>query len=239
MKQCPICLGVFSDQYEYCQRDGATLLDVSVPKATDADIPTVSPGLGRSDAETIITESAGDHINQRNTAAILLSIVTVVVLLTGLVLWLFHRQQAESANDSPLASQHARSTISEKEIDEKLEEWRQAWERRDLSAYSKYYDDRFIGRNSVQGTYRLMNRAEWLADKAQKFSLARLISLRLGSKTITFDGNDAVVSFTQTYQSEISTDAGPKTVNLVSHKTLYLRRQSDGGLLIVKEDSNP
>lgn len=122
--------------------------------------------------------------------------------------------------------------IKDSEIEQLLEGWKRAWESSNLQRYSDFYDESFSGRNySSQIGYQLMTRTQWMKDKEQKFRRSGAISITFGPTTINYDGNDAIVSFTQAYQSGNYADHGDKT--------LYLRRKPSGEIKIIREDFVP
>lgn len=124
------------------------------------------------------------------------------------------------------------SPISRSEVDWMIQGWKQAWERRNVQAYSQYYADSFVGNNySPNRELTTMNRLGWLNDKTQKFQRSGEISLLIGPVTVNYDAVDAVVSFSQDYESGGYKDHG--------NKTLRLRKQADGAIKIVQEDFTP
>ena len=122
--------------------------------------------------------------------------------------------------------------IPRSEIDRFVQEWKQAWESRDIEAYSRLYADSFVGKTySPKHEAAIMSRSEWLNDKRQKFQYSGAIMVGIGSLTVYDDGADAIVSFRQDYRSGSYKDYGTKT--------LRLRRQGEETISIVQEDFTP
>jgi hypothetical protein len=247
MKRCPNCNREFSESYKFCQSDGSTLQEIVEPQlmlATDAQGRNIVPQ-AQTDALTVTALSANisAHAQNMNKRMIVLTLIVcfaiAIALVAGVIFLVRSNRLSESPNNISTQIKQTSSVMTEAEIEQLLQGWRLAWEKRDLRAYSAYYDDNFIGRNSVQGVYHLMTRTEWLEDKEQKFNRARLISIEIGPKTVTYDGSNSVVSFTQTYQAENYSDSGSNILKLQSQKTLYLRRSPGGEIKIVKETSVP
>ncbi len=133
---------------------------------------------------------------------------------------------------APSPTEPARAPISQSEVSSFLDGWQDAWESSDIGSYASYYADEFVGVNySSQTGYRTMSRAEWLADKRQKFRRSDYFSIETGPKSISYEGDVAVVTFRQTFRSDSYSDSGTKT--------LRLRRDASGAPRIIREDFSP
>jgi ketosteroid isomerase-like protein len=166
--------------------------------------------------------------------------VVLSVILTALIIFIYMlgSQSSNQQNPSLIAGNTSGSqvAITEREIEQAIETWRSAWEQGDWQTYSSFYASNFSGRNySRQSGYRQMTRDEWLQDKLQKFRSNQILTIRLGDRKIIYDRdhspNEAIISFTQSYQSGSYSDYG--------RKTLRLRKQPNGALIIVSEDFRP
>ena len=89
-----------------------------------------------------------------------------------------------------------------------LEQWRSAWERKDLNAYIAFYGDDF---KSMK-----MNREKWRKHKENLNAMYKEIQVKLSKPAILADRNRAVVRFLQEYVSDKKSDFG--------EKVLYLKR---------------
>lgn len=83
----------------------------------------------------------------------------------------------------------------EGEVRQVIENWRQAWESRELSTYTQFYDNHFVAENKEQ-------RDAWAARKGKIFSSTKKIKVKLKIRTveITPDGI-ALVYFGQLYRA--------------------------------------
>jgi hypothetical protein len=94
------------------------------------------------------------------------------------------------------------TSVQDAEVDLLLQDWQSAWQGGNIRTYADFYSPDFSGRNySAQTGYRIMNRAQWLSDKENKFRRQTAVFIELGPITIEHSGDDAVVSFLQSYRS--------------------------------------
>lgn len=92
-----------------------------------------------------------------------------------------------------------------------LEDWRVAWEKKDLDTYIGKYAENF---RSMR-----MNRGQWRAYKAGLNEKYRSIAVRLSRPAIYLDGKQIVARFLQEYTSDRHSDFG--------EKILYMVKQDD------------
>jgi murein L,D-transpeptidase YafK len=103
---------------------------------------------------------------------------------------------------------------------ESLNEWAEAWARRDATAHFSAYDDSFVPQGG--GT-----RANWEKRKRQVIGAAKSIEIKVESPSVERDEEGtAVVTFNQHYRSDSYSDAVVKQLRMV---------ERDGRWLIVEE----
>ncbi len=109
----------------------------------------------------------------------------------------------------------------ESRVRQTIQQWAEAWSRRDDAAYLSFYADDF---NVPEG----LTRADWLAQRKTRLRKYRTIAVTLGGIEILLIGGDqAKADFTQDFQSESYKETGVK-------KELVLRN-ANGQWLIVSE----
>ncbi len=107
------------------------------------------------------------------------------------------------------AKDHGRAT---NELAHWLENWRAAWESKNVDSYIQHYANDFRSNN--------MNREQWRRYKQRLTSAYKSIKVNLSRPAIFSDRNRAVVRFIQEYQSDRHGDMG--------EKVLYLRKTNEG-----------
>jgi outer membrane protein assembly factor BamE len=101
-----------------------------------------------------------------------------------------------------------------------LNEWAEAWRRRDSNAHLAFYDARFVPQGGG-------SRADWEKRKRQVMSRAKNIELEIDSPSIERTGDGAAsVTFNQVYRSDSYRDAVVKQLRMI---------ERDGRWLIVEE----
>lgn len=127
----------------------------------------------------------------------------------------------------------AQDTPAREEVEAFLGTWERAWESRNLASYEALYAGDFVGVNySLAKGARTLSRADWMADKAAKFSGSGNISIGIEAVEYAMDGANLAVRFTQLYRSGSYEDRGTKL--------LVLRRTGGGGAwLITREQFVP
>lgn len=108
------------------------------------------------------------------------------------------------------------------ELNQWLESWRTAWEKKDIEAYINHYASEFHSMH--------MNREAWRAYKERLNEQYKTISIKISKPSILGDRDRAIVRFIQEYISDQHSDFG--------EKTLYLKR-GDDGFRIIGEDWAP
>ena len=196
------------------------------------------PGL---DATQVMTTPKTDGIRlPPKTARTTWPVILVVVLvLAGIAITLIARQNKNTgANQDTVnvastlgTTPQQKNGIDVEEVRQFLQDWRTAWERKDLYAYGSFYDESFVGRNYSSGRgYTSMTRAQWLKDKEQKFRRSSSLAVIIGEPEIRAQDGGVSVVFSQEFRSSGYTDRGLKTLQL---------RETSNGLRIVNEDFVP
>lgn len=108
------------------------------------------------------------------------------------------------------------------EINEMVNGWLEAWNQKDLQAYSAYYSDDFRAGN--------LSRKWWMGDKKVKFARDGDIEVTAQNLKVTVEMEEAVVLFEQRYQSQAYRDNGLKIMKLT---------KKDGSWKIVSESWKP
>ena len=101
------------------------------------------------------------------------------------------------------------TAFSLKDIDSvraRIEDWRQAWETRDIDRFSAFYSPLFQSNG--------LDRTEWTTRKARLFKNSGPISLKLENLSVFIEGDRASVQFIQYYQSASRSDVGEKSMIL-------------------------
>ncbi|MBK8201460.1 MAG: hypothetical protein IPK68_03760 [Bdellovibrionales bacterium] len=101
-----------------------------------------------------------------------------------------------------------------------LENWRKSWETKDINTYISYYGDQFKSLG--------MNRSGWKRFKENLNSRYQSIQVQTRDPMIVVHENEAIIKFLQSYQSDMKSDFG--------EKTLYLKKDDQGQLKIVGEE---
>jgi murein L,D-transpeptidase YafK len=97
------------------------------------------------------------------------------------------------------------------ELNKMLEDWRAAWQRKDIDSYISYYADEFRAMK--------MNREQWRDFKARLNEQYKTITVHLSKPAIFMDRNRVVVRFLQEYTSDQHSDFG--------EKVLYLKKNGE------------
>jgi outer membrane protein assembly factor BamE len=112
------------------------------------------------------------------------------------------------------------TAVGDAAVLESLNEWAEAWARRDATAHFSAYDDSFVPQGG--GT-----RANWEKRKRQVIGAAKSIEIKVESPSVERDEEGtAVVTFNQHYRSDSYSDAVVKQLRMV---------ERDGRWLIVEE----
>lgn len=97
---------------------------------------------------------------------------------------------------------------SKQQIEARVGAWAEAWQRKDLEAYLKFYSENFEPK-------KLGSKEAWLAQRKQRLSEAQGdIDLKLEKIKVSNDGEKAVASFVQRYKSPQFSDVMNKSLNL-------------------------
>ena len=119
------------------------------------------------------------------------------------------------AKPTPIPKPEAVAGSPEKTV----QEWADAWARRDVPAYLSFYASDFQTPDN-------MSREDWEAQRKVRVSRAEFIRIELSDITVSGDANRATVKFRQRYESNI--------LKSTTRKTLTLSKQS-GAWKIVSE----
>jgi tetratricopeptide (TPR) repeat protein len=104
-----------------------------------------------------------------------------------------------------------------------VNEWAQAWSKRDADAYLSYYAKDF---KTPAGE----SRAEWEKTRRSRIGGAKSIHVDVESPKVTMQGAEqASVAFRQTYRSDKLNSKGPKTLQLVKAEGRWLIREEKAG----------
>jgi murein L,D-transpeptidase YafK len=114
-------------------------------------------------------------------------------------------------NKTQLASQEDVAKASG-DLQKWIEQWRVAWESKDMDHYIQAYSDDFRSQH--------MNKAQWKAFKTRLGEQYKRITVTLSKPTILTDRDRAIVRFLQQYTSDQHADFG--------EKVLYLRKEPAG-----------
>jgi hypothetical protein len=116
---------------------------------------------------------------------------------------------AEAAKETlvaPQAAQHTLVALTEVEIEEVMAGWLEAWNSKDIDAYSDFYSDDF--------ETDTMDRETWLRDKGFKFARRGEINVTAIEIEYSLTVDGAVVIFEQRYESRSYRDIGLKIISL-------------------------
>lgn len=100
--------------------------------------------------------------------------------------------------------------------------WIKAWQAKDLEKYGSFYSNAF--------THERQDKKLWLDEKAEKFSKAGKITVKMENPQVSIDGNWATVKFIQHYQSDSYKDVGIKVLTM---------KKEEGGWKIQSETWEP
>ncbi len=114
-------------------------------------------------------------------------------------------------NKTELASQNQVEKTSS-DLQKWIEDWRSAWESKDMDRYIQAYSDDFKSQH--------MNKAQWKKFKTGLGNQYKTITVTLSNPTILSDRDRVVVRFLQQYTSDQHADFG--------EKVLYLKKESNG-----------
>lgn len=93
------------------------------------------------------------------------------------------------------------------EVENTVRQWADTWEDGDIDKYGEFYAESFSSRGA--------DKTKWLQSKSRKFRKQGNITVGIEDLNITTQGDRAVVSFTQRYNSETYSDAGVKTLIMI------------------------
>lgn len=128
------------------------------------------------------------------------------------------------APESPPAAVPVADTASaETRVLAALEQWRVAWEGKDIETYLAMY----VTTNSPRARE---TRSEWEADRRRKLGKRGAIHVAIRAPAVEIDGDIATVTFEQRYESRNYRDRTRKTLTW---------RESDGKWRIAQEQSRP
>jgi hypothetical protein len=132
-------------------------------------------------------------------------------------------QSTESSPIAPSASTPSISTITPADAKEvllnKAKDWAKAWQSKDLNSYFAHYSKDFSG--------EFADNAAWRKARSKKINGAKKLNVEVADfEIISADENNAKISFTQKYRSNLYQDSGKKTMEL---------KQIDGSWLVVVE----
>jgi len=102
-----------------------------------------------------------------------------------------------------------------------LDQWKAAWEDKDMGEYLSSYASTFKYPNN-------MNRSEWERYRASRITSKKIINLSLSNTKVKFNKEKVIVTFTQNYKSG--------ALNQTSKKTLVFIEE-DNNWLILEETS--
>jgi tetratricopeptide (TPR) repeat protein len=109
------------------------------------------------------------------------------------------------------------------EILKAVNDWAQAWSKRDVEAYLAHYAKDFK-------TPKGQPRAEWEKTRRARISGAKTISVGINSPKVTMNGADqATVTFRQAYRSDTFKATGKKTLVMVKNGGRWLILDEDSG----------
>jgi tetratricopeptide (TPR) repeat protein len=86
--------------------------------------------------------------------------------------------------------------------------WADAWSERDVKAYLDFYSPDFI-------LPRGLNRASWVAERTNRISSKRRISVKVEKPVVTLTGDSATVQFQQLFVSDKLRSTDRKTLTLI------------------------
>jgi len=107
---------------------------------------------------------------------------------------------------APQAPQETLVSRTESEIKELLAGWLEAWNGKDIDAYSVYYSDNF--------ETETMDRKTWMLDKGIKFARRGPIEVTAKKMEVSLTVEGAVVIFEQRFESPSYRDIGLKIISL-------------------------
>ena len=98
-----------------------------------------------------------------------------------------------------------------------LENWKTAWENKDMDKYLASYASSFKYPNN-------MDKVSWEKYRSNRITTKKTISLSLSKKKIKFNKEEAIVTFTQLYKSG--------SLNQTSNKTLVFIKEEDNWFIL-------
>ncbi len=132
--------------------------------------------------------------------------------------------EKQAEKPKPQAEKPAPAANLNAELLKAVEDWAQAWARKDADAYLAFYakDFRVPGKES---------RADWEKTRRARIAAPKSIEVSIASPKVTMQGNDqASVSFRQTYRSDVFKGTSSKTLVMIRTDGRWqIREERSGG----------
>jgi len=132
---------------------------------------------------------------------------------------------AQKAPEKPAVAAAAAKAAGDANADvlKAVNDWAQAWSKRDVDAYLGYYAKDF---KTPGGE----SRTEWEKSRRSRITGAKSIQVAVDSAKVTMQGPDqASVSFRQTYRSDKLNTKSRKTLDLVKADGRWVIREEKAG----------
>ncbi|MCC7537043.1 MAG: DUF4440 domain-containing protein, partial [Deltaproteobacteria bacterium] len=111
------------------------------------------------------------------------------------------------------ADARAAAAIPERDVRTLVDAWKSTQNARDHAAYARLYAARFEGVRRAGPRVRRFDRAGWLADRRNMFSLP--MAVETADVRVSSSGQSAIVRFTQSFSAGQFRDRGPKELVVV------------------------
>ena len=96
-----------------------------------------------------------------------------------------------------------------------LENWKTAWENKDMKEYLSFYSSNFKYPNN-------MNKVDWENYRTNRIITKKIINISLKKTKVKLKKEKAIVTFTQNYKSGALNQTSPKTLVLVEEDSRWL-----------------
>ena len=116
-------------------------------------------------------------------------------------------EPAKPAAEAKPEPKPAAAPAGDAEVLQVVNAWAAAWSKKDVDAYLAFYAKNF---KTPGGE----SRADWEAGRRQRISAPKSISVAISAPKVTIEGDNATVSFRQSYRSDVIKSDGGKTLVL-------------------------
>lgn len=228
MKKCPKCQNVFDDDLNFCLEDGAILQLISVNDSA----PTQIIPAGLVTAQTKKPFNPGIYLIIGAMTALIVGLAVFVIYLISDDATVStenkHSQKVKAGNTAAGENTgESAEKISETEVRNLLNKWKQAQETKNIADYQSCYGKTFTGIKRTTESSSTYDYDSWMKDRRLMIANASGLSLEISDLLISIDEDIATVNFEQIYRSSSYSDRG--------QKVLKIKKFNDGEKIIYEE----